>query len=89
MNLTQLENIIPGEAISRKDMLEKMRLVIKEKYDIDTEPVSYHDIECMWLRAKMGSQHHNICDVQIFDFEYNPEHAKEIRNLQKVLNNGS
>jgi len=89
MNLTQLESIIPGETTSRKDTLKQLRSNIKEKYNIDTEPVSYHDIECMWLRVRLGNKYLNICSDQIYDFEYNPEHAREISELQKELNNGN
>ena len=87
MNLDQLESIVLGETTSRRDMLEQMRLIIKENYDIDTEPVSYHDIECMWLRSRIGTDkfaHISVeCMLEFGDI------AEYIRRTQKELNNGS
>jgi hypothetical protein len=86
VNLAQLEGIIPGTTFSRKDTLENMRQKIKENYDIDTELVSLYDIECMWLRARVGTNEiTHIPDEYMLEFD---DIAEMIRNKQKELNNG-
>lgn len=52
MNLSDLELICPGETVSRLDYLKAFREKVMEKHGFEVEPISYHDIECAWVRIK-------------------------------------
>jgi hypothetical protein len=52
MKLVDLELIRPGETASRVDYLQAFRDKLISKHGFDVEPISYHDIECAWVRVK-------------------------------------
>lgn len=69
MELRTLESWFPGETSSRAnrllDLSEKMKRVLPNGVEI--VPVSYHDIECMWLTFKREDELTHIVMEACFD----------------------
>lgn len=60
MRLHELEAIVPGSISSRSDGLESFRNMLMEDFGFDVEPISYHDMECFWVRIKTPRGQYNL-----------------------------
>lgn len=60
MKLVDLELISPGETASRVDYLQAFRDKLIELHGFDVEPISYHDIECAWVRVKTPKGYYSL-----------------------------
>lgn len=72
MRLSDVESMMPGHTLDRRTSLERLRATVEAKYpQIVVEEVSYHDLECYWLRANYKNMRfhitHEILDDDIMD----------------------
>ncbi len=88
MNLLQLEQILPGESVSRREKLEHMRAEIqtfvgKYKLPIAVHEVTYNDVSCNWVR--FSHQTAQDCCRTIADEQWQDDLYREKTKRQLVV----
>lgn len=68
MELSTLESWFPGETNSRVGQLKKVAAQFKTLPEgVEIMPISYNDIECMWLRFKLNDRIQSITIESCYD----------------------